>query len=299
MNVAGVKAVATAVRTLSMDSVQRAGSGHPGQPMGFAEVGALVYGEILNHYPPDPSWANRDRFVLSAGHGCLLQYALLHLCGYGISLQDLKSFRRLNSMATGHPEHGTVPGIEVTTGPLGQGIANAVGMAIAERMLAARFNSARTIIDYSTYAVVGDGDLMEGVCYEASSLAGHLGLGNLIVFYDSNGVTIEGSIRLSFSDDVRARFQACNWHCRGCARRNPFDGREGERPADLPGRAARDHHPERIEHRRIGSVLAADRVRRLYHTRRVSQFRKRRSDLYREVGPLSPGAAGAPPGAAA
>ncbi len=192
MNLAGVKAVATAVRTFSMDAVQRAGSGHPGQPMGFAEVGALLYGEIMNHCPTDPSWVNRDRFVLSAGHGCLLQFALLNLCGYGISIDDLKSFHRLDSKATGHPEYGTVPGIEVTTGPLGQGIANAVGMAIAERMLAARFNSGTTIIDYFTYAIVGDGDMMEGVCYEASSLAGHLGLGNLIVVYDSNEVTIEG-----------------------------------------------------------------------------------------------------------
>jgi transketolase len=163
------------VRTFSMDAVQRAGSGHPGQPMGCAELGALIFGELLNHYPQDPSWANRDRFVLSSGHGCLLQYALLHLCGYDISVEDMANFRRLGSKATGHPEHGMVPGVEVTTGPLGQGMANAVGMAIAERMLAARFNTARTIIDYYTYGIVGDGDLMEGVSYEASSLAGHLG----------------------------------------------------------------------------------------------------------------------------
>ena len=211
MDISGIKAVATAVRTFSMDAVQRARSGHPGQPMGCAELGALIYGEILNHYPQDPSWANRDRFVLSAGHGCLLQYALLHLCGYDISIEDMESFRRLDSKATGHPEHGIVPGVEVTTGPLGQGMANAVGMAIAERMLAARFNTARTIIDYYTYGIVGDGDLMEGVSYEASSLAGHLGLGKLILFYDSNGVTIEGSTKLCFTEDIRKRFRACNW----------------------------------------------------------------------------------------
>ena len=190
-------------------------SGHapdiPGQPMGCAELGALLYGEILSHYPQDPSWVNRDRFVQSSGHGCLLQYALLHLCGYDISVEDMASFRRLDSKATGHPEHGIVPGVEVTTGPLGQGMGNAVGMAIAERMLAARFNTARTIIDYYTYWLVGDGDLMEGVSYEASSLAGHLGLGKLILFYDSNGVTIEGSTKLCFTEDIRRRFRACNW----------------------------------------------------------------------------------------
>ncbi len=194
-----------------MDAVQRAGSGHPGQPMGCAELGATLYGEILNHYPQDPAWANRDRFVMSAGHGCLLQYTLLNLCGYDISVDDIRSFRRLDSKATGHPEYGIVPGVEVTTGPLGQGIANAVGMAIAERMLAARFNTERALIDYHTYCLAGDGDLMEGLSYEASSLAGHLGLGKLVVFYDSNGVTIEGSTKLCFTDDVRKRFAACNW----------------------------------------------------------------------------------------
>jgi transketolase len=211
MDIAAIRAVATAVRTISMDAVQRARSGHPGQPMGCAELGALLYGEILSHYPGDPAWPNRDRFVLSAGHGALLQYALLHLCGYDISLKDLETFRRLGSKATGHPEYAVVPGVEVTTGPLGQGMANAVGMAIAERMLAARFNAARVIIDHYTYGIVGDGDLMEGVSYEASSLAGHLGLGKLILFYDSNGITIEGSTKLCFTEDIRGRFRACNW----------------------------------------------------------------------------------------
>jgi transketolase len=211
MDIRGIEAVATAVRTFSMDAVQRAGSGHPGQPMGCAELGATLYGEVLNHFPSDPGWVNRDRFVLSAGHGCLLQYALLHLCGYDISVEDLRNFRRLDSKATGHPEYGIVPGVEVTTGPLGQGIANAVGMAIAERMLASRFNSERAIIDYYTFCLAGDGDLMEGISYEASSLAGHLGLGKLIVFYDSNGVTIEGSTKLSFTEDTGKRFLACGW----------------------------------------------------------------------------------------
>jgi transketolase len=211
MDIPGIKAVATAVRTFSMDAVQRAGSGHPGQPMGCAELGATLYGEALNHFPQDPDWINRDRFVLSAGHGCLLQYALLHLCGYDLSVEDIRNFRRLGSKATGHPEYGVVPGVEVTTGPLGQGIANAVGMAITERMLASRFNSKRAIIDYYTYCLVGDGDLMEGISYEAGSLAGHLGLGKLIVFYDSNGVTIEGSTGFSFTEDVRKRFLACEW----------------------------------------------------------------------------------------
>lgn len=211
MDIQSIKAVATAIRTFAMDAVQIAGSGHPGQPMGDAELGATLYGEALRHWPQDPEWPNRDRFVQSAGHGCLLQYALLHLCGYDISVEDIRKFRRLNSKATGHPEYGIVPGIEVTTGPLGQGIANAVGMAIAERMLSARFNSQRSIIDYHTYCLAGDGDLMEGISYEAASLAGHLGLGKLVAFYDSNGVTIEGGTDLCFSEDVRRRFLACNW----------------------------------------------------------------------------------------
>ncbi len=211
IDISGIKAVATAIRTFSMDAVQRAGSGHPGQPMGCAELGSTLYGEVLHHHPQDPGWVNRDRFVLSSGHGCLLQYTLLHLCGYDITIDDIRNFRRLDSKATGHPEYGVVPGVEVTTGPLGQGMANAVGMAMAERMLAAHFNTGRSIIDYHTYCIVGDGDLMEGVSYEASSLAGHLGLGKLIVFYDSNGVTIEGSTRLCFTENVRKRFLACNW----------------------------------------------------------------------------------------
>jgi transketolase len=207
-----IEAVAQAVRLLSMDAVQKANSGHPGLPLGCAEVGALLYGEILKHHPADPAWLDRDRFVLSAGHGCLLLYSLLHLSGYPVSLEDIKSFRQLGSKAPGHPEYGRTSGVETTTGPLGQGLSNAVGMAMAERMLAARFNTPqRRIIDHHTYVLVGDGDLMEGVSSEACSLAGHLGLGKLIVFYDSNHITIEGSTELAFTEDVRKRFDAYGW----------------------------------------------------------------------------------------
>jgi transketolase len=207
-----IEAVAQAVRLLSMDAVQKANSGHPGLPLGCAEIGALLYGEILKHHPADPAWVDRDRFVLSAGHGCLLLYSLLHLSGYAVSLEDIQSFRQLGSKAPGHPEYGRTPGVETTTGPLGQGISNAVGMAIAERMLASRFNTPqRKLIDHCTYVLAGDGDLMEGVSSEACSLAGHLGLGKLIVFYDSNHITIEGSTELAFTEDVRKRFAAYGW----------------------------------------------------------------------------------------
>jgi transketolase len=207
-----IAAVATSVRCLTMDAVERAKSGHPGLPMGCAELGALLYGEILKHDPADPRWIDRDRFVLSAGHGCMLLYSLLHLAGYDLSLEELKSFRQLDSKTPGHPEWGVTPGVEATAGPLGQGLGNAVGMAIAERMLAARFNTAtRTVIDHHTFVLAGDGDMMEGVGYEAASLAGHLGLGKLVVFYDSNRITIEGSTDLAFSEDVSKRYQGFGW----------------------------------------------------------------------------------------
>ncbi|HUJ76037.1 MAG TPA: transketolase, partial [bacterium] len=177
-----------------------------------AELGALVYGELLSHWPQDPQWVNRDRFVLSAGHGCMLLYSLLHLSGYDLSLEDVKSFRQLGSRTPGHPEWGLTPGVEATGGPLGQGISNAVGMAIAERILASKFNTpTRTVVDHYTYVLASDGDMMEGVASEACSLAGHLGLGKLIVFYDSNRITIEGSTDLAFSENVLKRFEGYGW----------------------------------------------------------------------------------------
>jgi transketolase len=213
MNQNAIAAAATAVRTLTMDAIQKSNSGHPGLPLGCAEIGSLIFGEILKHNPADPGWANRDRFVLSAGHGSMLLYSLLHLSGYDLSLEELMNFRQLGSRTPGHPEYGLTPGVETTTGPLGQGISNAVGLAMAERMLAARFNTGKHApVDHYTYVLAGDGDLMEGVSSEACSLAGHLGLGKLIVFYDSNHITIEGSTDLAFSEDVPARYEAYNWH---------------------------------------------------------------------------------------
>jgi len=212
MNLPALQAVANSVRSLTIDAVEKAKSGHPGLPMGCAELGALVYGELLRHWPQDPHWANRDRFVLSAGHGCMLLYSLLHLSGYDLSLDDIRSFRQLGSRTPGHPEWGLTPGVEATGGPLGQGISNAVGMAIAERVLAAKFNTAtRAVIDHSTYVLASDGDMMEGVASEACSLAGHLGLGKLVVFYDSNRITIEGSTELAFSENVLKRFEGYGW----------------------------------------------------------------------------------------
>ncbi len=207
-----VKAVALSVRTLTIDAVEAANSGHPGMPMGMAELGALLYGEIMRHNPADPAWPNRDRLVLSAGHGSMFLYSLLYLSGYGLSLDDIKAFRQVGSKTPGHPEYGYTAGVETTTGPLGQGVSNAVGMAIAERMTAARFNTAdHSIIDHYTYSIVGDGCLMEGLSSEASSLAGHLKLGKLIVFYDSNRISIEGSTELAFTEDVAARYRAYGW----------------------------------------------------------------------------------------
>jgi transketolase len=189
--------------------VREAGIGHVGLPMGCAEIGTVLFGEFLRHDPSDPDWPDRDRFVLSAGHGSMLLYSLLHLSGYALSLDDLRQFRRLGSITPGHPEHEMTPGVETTTGPLGQGLGNAVGMALSERILAARLGS--EIVNHRTYALVSDGDLMEGAASEASSLAGHLGLGRLITIYDDNGVTIDGPASLSFSEDVPRRFEAYGW----------------------------------------------------------------------------------------
>jgi transketolase len=213
MDKKSIDAIALSVRSLTMDAVQKANSGHPGMPMGVAELGALLYGEILKLNPNVPDWIDRDRFVLSAGHGSMLLYSLLYMAGYDISLEDIKGFRQLGSKTAGHPEYGLASGIETTTGPLGQGLANAVGMAMAEKMLAVRFNTQNhTVIDHYTYVIAGDGCMMEGVASEAASLAGHLGLGKLIVFYDSNRISIEGSTALSFTEDVAARFRAYGWH---------------------------------------------------------------------------------------
>ncbi len=212
MNTKGLEGTAKTVRALSMDAVQKANSGHPGLPMGCAELGSLMYGEVLKHTPKNPSWIDRDRFVLSAGHGSMLLYSLLHLCGYNISRDDLASFRSVGSKTPGHPEYGVTEGVETTTGPLGAGISNSVGMAIAETMLAAQFNTPKhTVIDHYTYTLAGDGCMMEGISSEAASLAGHLGLGKLVVLYDSNKISIEGSTELAFTEDVAARYRAYGW----------------------------------------------------------------------------------------
>jgi len=200
------------IRTLAMDAVQQANSGHPGAAMALAPLAHLLYTKYMRHNPANPRWANRDRFVLSAGHASMLQYATLHLAGYDVSLDDIKQFRQLNSPTPGHPEFGHTPGVETTTGPLGQGAANSVGMAVAERWLAARFNQpGHEIVDHHVYAILGDGCMMEGVTAEAASWAGHLGLDNLIWFYDSNDITIEGKTNLAISEDIAARFAAYGW----------------------------------------------------------------------------------------
>ena len=204
--------LANAVRVLAMDAVQAAKSGHPGAPMGLADVAEVLWRDFLKHNPADPKWLNRDRFVLSNGHGSMLLYALLHLTGYDVSLQDLKDFRQLHAKTAGHPEFGECPGVETTTGPLGQGFATAVGMALAEQKLASEFNQPdATIVDHRTWVVVGDGCLMEGISHEAGSLAGTLGLGKLICLYDDNGISIDGSVDGWFSEDVPARFEAYGW----------------------------------------------------------------------------------------
>lgn len=212
MDIHSLEKIALSVRSLTIDAIQKANSGHPGLPMGAAELAAYLYGVEMKYDPADPSWLNRDRFVLSAGHGSMLLYSILHMAGFPVSLDDIKSFRQIGSKCAGHPEYGVTPGVETTTGPLGQGIANAVGMAIAERMLAAHFNTPDAeIIDNYTYTLVGDGCLMEGVASEACSLAGHLGLGKLIAYYDSNSISIDGSTSISFTEDVSSRFEAYGW----------------------------------------------------------------------------------------
>ncbi|WP_430875213.1 transketolase [Gilliamella sp. G0441] len=205
--------LANAIRALSMDGVQKAKSGHPGAPMGMADMAEVLWRGFLKHNPNNPNWADRDRFVLSNGHASMLIYSLLHLTGYKVSIDDLKNFRQLHSITAGHPEYGHVPGVETTTGPLGQGIANAVGMAIAERTLSAQFNKpGHNIVDHFTYVFMGDGCMMEGISHEACSLAGTLKLGKLIAFYDENGISIDGEIEGWFTDDTAKRFEAYGWH---------------------------------------------------------------------------------------
>lgn len=222
MNEKEINAVASSIRSLSMDAIQKANSGHPGLPLGAAELAAVLYGEILKHNPADSKWADRDRFVLSAGHGSMLLYSILHLSGYKISIDDIKSFRQVGSNCPGHPEYGMTDGVECTSGPLGQGIAMAVGMAVAETMLAARFNTAKhKIVDHYTYSLVGEGCLQEGVASEACSLAGHLKLGKLIVYYDSNKISIDGSTDITFTEDIAKRFEAYGWQVLNGSMYNP------------------------------------------------------------------------------
>ena len=205
--------LANAIRALAMDAVQQAKSGHPGMPMGMADIAEVLWNDYLKHNPANPKWPDRDRFILSNGHGCMLQYALLHLTGYDLPMAELKRFRQLHSKTPGHPEYGVTPGVETTTGPLGQGLANAVGMAIAEKALATRFNRPGfKVVDHHTYVFVGDGCLMEGISHEAGSLAGVLGLNKLIAFYDDNGISIDGRVQGWFADDTPKRFEAYGWH---------------------------------------------------------------------------------------
>jgi transketolase len=207
------KMLANAIRALAMDAVQKANSGHPGAPMGMADIAEVLYNDFMRHNPANPGWSNRDRFVMSNGHGSMLLYALLHLSGYDVTIEDLKNFRQLHSKTPGHPEYGYTPGIETTTGPLGQGISNGVGMAIAERVLAAEFNRDEfNIVDHFTYVFLGDGCMMEGISHEVCSLAGTLELGKLIAFWDDNGISIDGKVDGWFRDDTAARFEAYGWH---------------------------------------------------------------------------------------
>ncbi len=205
--------LANAIRALTMDSIQIPNSGHPGAPMGMADIAEVLYNDFMKHNPTNPNWADRDRFIMSNGHGSMLPYSVLHLTGYELGIEDLKAFRKLHSKTPGHPEYGYAPGIETTTGPLGQGIANAVGFALAEKVMAAQFNKGgHEIVDHNTYVFLGDGCLMEGISHEACSLAGSFGLGKLICFYDDNNISIDGNVDGWFVDDTPARFEAYNWH---------------------------------------------------------------------------------------
>lgn len=212
------------IRTLSMDAVQKANSGHPGMPMGTAPIAHVLWSKIMRYNPANPDWANRDRFVLSAGHGSMLLYSILHLTGYKISIEDIEKFRQLGSITAGHPEYGLTPGVETTTGPLGQGFANGVGMAVAQNILAARYNKPGfPIFDYNIYGICSDGDLMEGISAESASFAGHLKLGNLIYLYDDNHISIEGKTEITFTDDTQKKFEAYGWHVQKIEDGNDID----------------------------------------------------------------------------
>ena len=216
--------MANAIRALAMDAVQQANSGHPGAPMGMADMAVALWGRHLRHNPQDPHWADRDRFVLSNGHASMLLYAVLHLTGYKLPIQELKNFRQLHSKTAGHPEVDVTPGVETTTGPLGQGLTNAVGMALAEKLLAAEFNQAgHTVVDHHTYVMLGDGCLMEGISHEAVGLAGAWKLGKLIALYDDNGISIDGQVAPWFIDNTPKRFEACGWNVIG-----PVDGHDAD-----------------------------------------------------------------------
>ena len=218
------QAAINTVRVLSADAVQKANSGHPGTPMALAPTGHVLWAKIMQYNPQNPEWANRDRFILSCGHACMLQYSFLHLTGYNLTLDDIKNFRQLHSKTAGHPEYGLCPGIEVTTGPLGQGFANGAGMAIAQQSLAARYNKPGfNLFDYHIYAICSDGDIMEGVASEAASLAGYLQLGQLIYLYDNNHITIEGETSLAFNEDVAERFKSYGWHVQAVADGNDIE----------------------------------------------------------------------------
>ena len=230
------------IRTLSMDAVQAANSGHPGMPMGMADVAYVLWSKFLKHNPSNPRWFNRDRFILSAGHGSMLLYSLLHLTGYDLSLDEIKNFRQLGSITPGHPEFGLTPGVETTTGPLGQGFATGVGMAMAERFMAETFNKdSYKLVDHFTYAIVSDGDLMEGISHEAASLAGHLKLSRMIYLYDSNKITIDGSTDLAFSDDSKKRFEAYGWDVQ------VIDGHDHKQIEEAIKNAQRTDTPSLIE----------------------------------------------------
>ncbi len=261
------------VRVLSADAVQQANSGHPGTPMGLAAVGHVLWSNVMNYNPQDPEWPNRDRFILSCGHACMLQYSYLYLTGYNISLDDIKNFRQLHSKTAGHPEYGLLEGVEVTTGPLGQGFANGVGMGIAQQYLANRYNKPDfKLFDYKIYVICSDGDIMEGVASEAASLAGHLKLGHLIYLYDDNQITIEGQTSIAFNEDVTERFQGYGWHVQAVADGNDIEAiataiknaeLETERPSLIK---VRTHigfgSPNRVDTPEAhGSPLGPDEVR--------------------------------------